>query len=679
MTIHRRSLLLAAVAVAPFSARASQGPLPGKPRPKFGEFGLDLAGMDRSVAPGDDFYRYMNGQWLKANSVPPDRASWSAQAGLLDLNRQRVRDLLLAAATSTEPTERKLADYYTTVLDEVAIERLGMAPVRHDLDRVAAISTPADLARMLARFSLFGDAPINHGVSVDLKEPERYTAGLSQGGLGMPDRDYYLVDRPNYVAAREAYRKHLAGMLALAGLSEPEAKAERVYDLELRLAQSHRSREANRDQERRYNLRTPAQLATEAPGLDWPAFLEAAGFAGQDRINVAQPEAITGASAAAGSVPLDDWRAYLAVNVLRSFAPVGPKAIYNENFDFQSRTLSGVQQPLDRWKRAVTLTEGAMGQATSQLYLKAYFPPEARAEAEAMAANILAAMGRHIRALPWMTPKTKARALAKLGSVRVEVGGEVKPRDFSGLVVAPGDAWGNLGRAVAFEHRRQIAKLGKPVDHGEWFMTAQTVNAQSYNSMSKIMIAAGYLQPPLFDLGADRAVNYGGIGRTIGHELSHQFDDQGAKFDERGAMNNWWEPQDLVQFKAAGEALAGQYDAFEPLPGLHINGRLTLGENIGDVAGLSLSYDAYKASLNGKPAPVLGGFTGDQRFYLSHAQVWRILQRETDLRRTIATDPHSPGEWRAAQVRNLDPWYAAFNVTPAGKQYLPPAQRVRVW
>jgi putative endopeptidase len=524
-----------------------------------------------------------------------------------------------------------------------------------------------------------GGAPIGVDIVVDLKAPTRYLAEFSQGGLGMPDRDYFLVDRPNYVSARTAYRAHIARMLALGGRTDTPARAERVLALETRLAASHRSREDSRNADKSYNPRTPAALAAEAPGLDWPAFLDAAGVAGQARMNVDQTEGVIGAARLIGELPIDDWRDYLTLRALRSFAPVAPKAVFDENFDFQSRTLSGTPQPQVRWRRAIALTETSMGHATSQLYLDKYFPPQARAEAEAMTANIKTAMGRHIRALPWMNPVTKARALKKLANLNIEIGAEKTPRDFSGLVITPGDAWGNYQRAYRFNYDRKLKRIDRPVDRGEWGMLAQTVNASANYSLQKLMIPAGYLQPPLFDPGADPAVNYGGIGRTMGHELSHQFDDQGSKFDENGALNDWWQPQDLAQFNAAGAALATQYDAYEVLPGLHINGRFTLGENIGDVAGLALAYDAWKISLNGKPAPVLAGYTGDQRFYMSHAQVWRIVAREAYLRRQITADPHSPGEWRAAQVRNLDPWYAAFKVTPAQKMYLPPAQRVRVW
>ncbi len=420
-------------------------------------------------------------------------------------------------------------------------------------------------------------------------------------------------------------------------------------------------------------------MKAKAPGLDWDAFLAAAGFAGQDLFLIDEPGAIVGAAQAAGEAPLADWRDYLVYRAIRAFAPVGPKALVQENFAFEDKALAGAPELAERWKRVGALIDRAMGHALGRLYLELYFPPAVRARAQVMTGQIKAAMGRRITALSWMTPATKARALAKLAAARVDVGGQDPLRTYDGLRVARDDAYGNVLRAARFDYQLSLDRLGRPVDRGEWQMLPQTVNAQANPVLVKIMFPAGIMQGLFFNPDIDPAADYGAIGVVMGHELSHLFDDQGAKYDETGALNNWWTPQDLKQFTAATEALAAQYDAYQPLPGMHINGRLTLGENIADLAGLSLARDAYLASLNGAAPPVLGGFTADQRFYMAYAQVYRSLSREAYMRQALATDPHSPGEWRAAEVRNVDPWYAAFAVKPGQGMYLPPDKRVRIW
>jgi putative endopeptidase len=657
-------------------------------KPEIGEFGLDLSAIDHSIAPGDDFFRYTNGGWLKANSIPADRSSWGGP--MAETTQSRTRDIMESASSSGTADGRKISNYYTTLVDEAGLEKAGPAALKPELARIAALATPAELARELALLS-WGALPNPNGasplpvtplaasVSVDVKHPTRYVPSLSQGGVGMPDRDYYLIDSASNLSIRKAYREHLSRMFALAGFDDVEGRVNRVYALEERIARGHRTREASRDAEKRYNPFSPAELAAKAPGLDWPAYFNAAGFEGQSTIIVSQPEAIIAAASAARDVPMADWRDYLAIRAIRNFAPVGPKAFRAEDFDFNGRVLSGTPQMPVMWKTAVTQTDRALGQAVGQIYLARHFPPASKAQVTEMTRNLKSAMGNRIKALTWMTPATKTRALAKLANLHVEVGGQSPPRNYSSLEVKAGDAFGNLLRAQDFDRRRVVGKLGKPVDRGDWSMNPQTINAQSNSTLVKVMFPAGYLQPPNFDPNADPAVNYGAIGRVIGHEISHQFDDQGSKFDDTGALNNWWAPDDLAKFQAAAASLAAQYDAYEPLPGVHINGKLTLGENIGDLAGLGVSLDAYRASLGGKPAPVLAGLTGEQRFFLSFAQTHRSLQRENALRQQLATDPHSPNEWRSAEVRNVDAWYEAFGAKPGQKMYLPPEQRVRVW
>ncbi len=687
MNITRRGLagaFLAAPLLGSAAARAAAAP--GKT--EYGTFGLDLSAMDPSIAPGDDFYRYVNNGWLKTHTIPADRSSFGGN--LAENTQARTRAIMETAAATGTAGGRKIGDYYSAWIDEPGLDRRGLEPLKPELARVAAIATPADLARALARLS-YADlanpngasrpdpAPISLGVSVDVKQPTRYVPSIGQGGICLPDRDYYLVDTPANLAARAAFKDHLAKMFTLAGFDDAQGRAGRVYALEARIARGHRSREDSRQAEKRYNPFRRADLAARAPGLDWDAFLAAAGFEGQDLFIVGAPESLAASSAAARDVPLADWKDYLAFRAIRNFAPCGPAAFRAEDFAFNEKTLRGTPQMPAAWKTAVVQTDRALGQAVGQIYLARHFPPSSRAMVTEMTRNLKASMGRRIRGLAWMTPATKTKALAKLANLRVEIGGQTPPRDYSGLQVKPGEAFENLLRAQDFARTRILARLGRPVDRGEWSMNPQTINAQSNSTLVKVMFPAGYLQPPNFDPYADPAVNYGAIGRVIGHEISHQFDDQGSKFDASGALDNWWAPEDLKLFQKATAALAAQYDAYEPLPGLHINGRLTLGENIGDLAGLAISLDAYHASLGGKPAPVLAGLTGDQRFFLSFTQTHRSLQRENALRQQIISDPHSPNEWRSAEVRNMDAWYKAFDVKPGQKMYLAPDARVRVW
>ena len=688
ITMTRRGLALSTVAGA---ALAGAG-MASRASAQTGGFGIDLAAMDRSVVPGDDFYRYVNGTWLKTSQIPADRSSLAEFGRLDELNTERSRGILEAAASSPTTAEAKaLGDFYASLMDEARAEALGTKPLAPQLARIAAIATPADLARAIADVSrswlapLPGGgspvppSPIATGVTVDLKNPTRYLPAIGQGGIGLPDRDYFLLEGPSFDKARAAYRAHLTAMFGLAGFSEPATRSARVYALEERIAKSHWTRQAQRNVEKRYNIWSRADFAAKAPGMDWDAFLAAAGFAGQSTFLVSQPSTTAGAAEAVGAVPLQDWKDYLAFRAIHAFAPYGPKAFVEENFAFNDRALAGTPVLAARWKRAGQTMDRAMGSATGRIYLEKYFPPEARAQAKVMTANIKAAMGRRIANLTWMTPATKARALTKLAAARVDVGGQQPLRTYEGLRVRRDDAFGNVMRAAHHDYERNLAKLGRPVDCGEWQMVPQTVNAQANPILVKIMFPAGIMQGVFFDPKADPAVNYGAIGVVMGHELSHLFDDQGSKFDEHGALNNWWTADDLKQFTVAVEALAAQYSAYEPLPGAHLNGHLTLGENIADLAGLSLARDAYYASLNGAPPPVIAGFTADQRFYMAFNQVYRSLYREDALRQSLSTNPHSPGEWRAAEVRNVDPWYAAFDVKPGQKWYLPPEQRVRIW
>jgi putative endopeptidase len=686
----RREFACGAVACAAFS-RPGHAAIPDPQT--VSASGIDLKSMDRSIAPGDDFFRYVNGAWLRETPIPSDRGRWVEFTRLDDLNSQRNRAILEAAASSPRTAEEiKLGDFYASLMDEVGIERRGLASLKPELARVTAVASPADLARALARLSwdalpsLLGGAsampaaPAASEVVVDIKNPTRYLPGLTQGGIGLPDRDYFLIENnPGFAKARNAYRAHLAAMFRLAGMDDVEARAARVYALEERIAHSHWTRVERRDPAKRYNLFARAELAEKFPGLEWDVFLQAAGFGGQPTILVGEPDAIAGMAAAARDVQLADWRDYLAYRVMRGFALAAPKAIVEEHFAFEDKTLAGTPELPARWKRAGAIIDRAMGHAVGRIYLASYFPPATRARADAMTRNIKLAMAKRIRSLPWMADVTKARALAKLQAIRIEIGGQQPLRTYEKLAVARDDAYGNGLRAARVDYQRNLDKLGRPVDRGEWQMVPQTVNAQAVPRMQKMMFPAGIMQGLFFNSGTDAAVNYGAIGVVMGHELSHHFDDQGSKFDEHGALNNWWTPDDLAHFTAATEALAKQYNGYEPLPGMRINGHLTLGENTADLAGLALALDAYRMSLNGKPGPVMDGLTAEQRFFIGYAQIYRSLSREDYMRQALATDPHSPGEWRSAETRNVDAWYAAFAVKPGHKTYLEPDQRVKIW
>ncbi|RKH05706.1 M13 family metallopeptidase [Corallococcus carmarthensis] len=680
----------------PAQAAATPAPAPtapAAPKPHYGSFGVDTPGMDTSVAPGDDFYRYVNGKWADTTEIPPDRSSYGMFSRLSDDASQQTRELLEAAAKSDAPAgseERKLGDYYASFIDEAAIEARGATPLKPELDRIAAVANRKDLASLLGTTLRSDVDPLNTGqatterllglwVAEDLNDPSRYAAYLLQGGLGLPDRDFYLKDTPRFKEVREKYQQHIATQLKNAGIPGAEAKAGAIFGLEKKIAQAHWAAQDTQDVAKVNNPWKQADFAKKAPGMDWAAYFASAGLTSQKDFIAWQPSAITGIAKLVGSEPLQTWKDYLAFHAILRGASVLSKPFVDASFDFNGRTMSGAQQLRPRWKRGVDFTNGAMGEAVGKRYVDKHFPPAAKAEADVMVRNILAALGRHIDALAWMSPETKARAKEKLGTVQVGIGHPDTWRDYSGLEIVKGDAFGNEERSELFEHKRNLAKLGKPVDRKEWFMAPQEVNALNSPQQNSIIFPAAILQPPFFDPNADPAVNYAGIGSVIGHEIVHSFDDVGAQFDAKGKLSNWWTPKDLEQFKAAGKALAAQYDAYKPLPDMNVNGELTLGENIADVAGVSIAHDAYVMSLEGQPAPTLDGFTGEQRFFLGFAQAWRNKFREPLLRRLLVTDGHSPGMFRAATVRNLDAWYPAFDVKPGQGLYLKPEQRVKVW
>ncbi|HEX8440994.1 M13 family metallopeptidase [Archangium sp.] len=671
---------------------APAAPAPGQ-KPTYGSFGVDTAGMDKSVAPGDSFYRFVNGTWLEKTEIPADRSSYGMFTRLAEEASQRTRALIEGAAGANAPEGsevRKLGDAFASFMDEAAIEAKGVSPLKPELDRIAAISTRSELATALGDTLRADVDALNTGhvttdrlfglwVTEDLNEPSRYAPYLLQGGLGLPDRDYYLVDNPRFTEVRQKYQQHIAAMLRLAGLPDADAKAKRIFELEREIARVHWAQVDTQDVAKVNNPWPRDEFAKRAPGLDWNAYFGAAGLGQQREFIVWQPSALTGIAKLVGSQPVQTWKDYLAFHAIARAAPVLPKAFVDESFAFNGKVLSGAQQLRERWKRGVDFTGMALGEAIGKLYVEKYFPPEAKAEADKMVRNIVAAFGQRIDSLAWMSPETKARAKEKLATLQVGIGHPAKWRDYSGLEIVRGDAYGNAERASRFEFQRNLKKLGKPVDRAEWFMVPQLVNALNSPQQNSIIFPAAILQPPFFDPNADPAVNYGGIGSVIGHEIVHSFDDVGAQFDARGKLANWWTKEDAAKFKAAGQALVAQYNAYKPLPDAAVNGELTLGENIADVAGLAIAHDAYRLSLGGKPAPVLEGFSGDQRVFLGFAQVWRNKYREPTLRRVLLTDGHAPGEYRASTVRNHDAWYEAFGVAPGQALYLTPEQRVRIW
>jgi predicted metalloendopeptidase len=654
--------------------------------------GIDVQGMDLGVSPGDDFFAYANGGWLARTEIPADRASYGVDAALAELTDQRTVDLIRATAAAPAGGEaRKIADYFAAFMDEAAIEAAGHAPLAPALARIAAIADRGALAaelggEMRADVDMFNatrlhtDRLFGLWVAQDLNAPTRYAPFLIQGGLGLPDREYYLDSSPAMAEIRAKYLAYVAAVLFLAGIVDgARDKAAAIVALEGKIALAHVGRTDSEEVRKGNNPWRRAEFDARAPGMDWTAFFSAAGLAGQDRFIVWQPGAVTGISALVAGEPLATWKAWLAFHVIERASPVLPRAFVDERFAFYGRTLNGTPNLNARWKRAVAATNDALPDAVGRLYVARWFPPEAKAQIEALAANLVVAFAMRIDALAWMAPSTKLRAKAKLATLRVGVGYPDAWRDYSGLVVAPGEALGNLERAELFEYRRNLAKLAKPVDRGEWVMAPQTVNAVNLPAMNALNFPAAYLQPPLFDPAAPAAANYGAIGATIGHEISHSFDDQGAQFDASGRLENWWTPEDFAHFQASAAQLVRQFDAYRPFADLAVSGAQTLTENIADVAGLAVAFSAWRLSLKGAPAPEVMGFTGEQQFFIAFGQSWRDKVRDPALREQILTDGHAPSRYRADTARNIDVWYEAFDVKPGQTLWLAPGDRVRMW
>jgi putative endopeptidase len=658
--------------------------------PKFGKWGVDLTSLDPSVKPGDNFFLHVNGGWLRTAEIPPDRSSTGSFQDLQILSEERLKiivaDLEKAPEQSLKPEERKLRDLYDSFVDTDAIEAKGLTPVQADLDYLANLKTLDDVARAMASVRLSTMSIYDIGVGVDDKNPDNYSVNLSQGGLGMPDRDYYLSGDADIVKTREAYRKYLADMMSLAGMSDAQARADRVLALETEIAKVSWDRADRRDEDKIYNPMTVSALKALAPDFSWDIFLSEGHIPmtrpdGSSRyVIVAEKSAFGPLAKIFKATPVSTWRDYLTVHYLHTFSSYLPKRFDDLSFSFYGTVLTGRTQQLDRKTRGVHLLDEQMGEALGKLYVARYFPPESKAKADLLVSNLLKAYEADIQTLDWMSPATRAKALEKIRQFTPKIGYPTKWRDYSALQVVRGDPVGNAQRSTVFEWNRDVYRINQPVDKSEWGMTPSTINAYYNPSFNEIVFPAAILQPPFFDPAADDAVNYGAIGAVIGHEISHGFDDQGSKYDGKGVFQDWWTKADRANFDARTAALVKQYDSYEPLPGLHVIGKNTLGENIADNAGLAIALKAYHLSLNGNRAPMIDGYSGDQRFYLSFGQVWRTKMRDSAIRTQTLSNEHTVAEFRViGPTRNQDAWYDSFDVKPGDKYYLPPAERVHLW
>ncbi|MEZ5960068.1 MAG: M13 family metallopeptidase [Hyphomonadaceae bacterium] len=682
LSFTRRALGASSLALAAGCATGSAGGgSAGSGSAAIGAFGLDLTAGDATVRPGDDFFRYANGGWLDATEIPADRTSWGTFAILDDKSERDQRVIIeetALAGGAPGSLQQKIADIYNSYLDTDAINARGIAVLNDDLAVINAIRTHEDVLRVMAGADFPTSGPIAAFASLDARNPDRYVVTITHGGLGLPEREYYR--RADSEAQRTAYVAYIERLLTLGGQTNGAAKARSIMALETQIAELHWPIADRRQRERVYNLKSRAELRAIAPNFPWDAGLEAGDMGQATEVVVRELSAMAPLANLFMATPVQTWKDYLTFKLINGTADVLPSEVDEANFDFYGRTLNGQPQQRERWKRAVDQVNDAMGEAVGQLYVQRHFPPEAKAQMLELVENLRRAYAQRIDQSPWMTAATKVVAQEKLAAFVPRIGYPDIWRDYTGMDVRSGDAYGNAKRANKFNGDWTTARLWRPVDRREWNMTPQTVNA-SYNSvMNVITFPAAILQPPFFDPHADAAVNYGAIGGVIGHEMGHGFDDQGAKSDARGVLRDWWSPEDVAAFQQVTNALAAQYDGFEALPDLHVNGRLTLGENVGDNGGLQVALRAYELSLGGREAPVLANLTGQQRFFLGWAQAWRSRYRDEALRNLVLTNPHSPPKFRVnGVVRNMDAWYAAFGVTAEDDLYLPDDQRVTIW
>ena len=684
ITRHRAGGRLALAAAAAWAAVTTGLPAHGQQNAAPVRSGIDKSTFDTTVRPQDDFFRYVNGGWLKTSEIPSDRPADGGFYKLRDEAEANLKALIEQAAAGNAPANseaRKIGDIYNSFLDEKTVETLGLKPIAGLFQQIAALQDKNDLAGLIGQFARLGiSGPFGLYVGQDEKKADEMIVYLNQGGIGLPDEAYYRD--PKYAKIREAYVAHIAKQFEQAGLPHPAEAAQKVMALETQLAASHLDRVSNRDREKTYNKKGVAGLQSMTPSFPWMAFAEAYKAPHVSEVIIGQPKYFEAFNKAFEEVPLDDWKAWMNWKVIRTTAPYLNKAMADESFNFYSKTLNGVPEQRPRWKRAVDLVEGALGEALGKVYVEKHFPPVAKARMQELVKNLTEAYRESINGLAWMSDDTRKKAIDKLNKFTPKIGYPDKWRDFSGLVVKPDDLLGNVFRSNAFDLDYMLNKLGKPVDRLEWAMTPQTVNAYYNPTMNEIVFPAAILQPPFFDANADDAANYGGIGAVIGHEIGHGFDDQGSKSDGDGNLTNWCTETDRAEFEKRTGKLIAQYGAFEPaqLPGEKVNGELTIGENIGDLGGLTIAYKAYLRSLNGKPAPVLDGLTGPQRFFVGFGQIWRVKFRDAALRQRLATDPHSPGEFRCnGPLSNFSAFYETFDLKPTDKLYRAPENRVSIW
>ncbi|MBJ7448578.1 MAG: peptidase M13 [Brevundimonas sp.] len=655
--------------------------IPSTDAPAIGTFGFDVEGMDTSVRPGQDFNRFANGTYLRNTPIPADKSSYGAFHKLNDQAQLDLRALVdeSAANPGASPDAARIGTFYGSFMDEAAIEQLGASPLEADLAEVRAADTREKMAELMGRTQ--GGFGVNlFGVSVfeDLREPNKNSAYVSQGGLGLPDRDYYL--EASFAEQKAAYQAYVAKALELAGWANPEQAAADVVAFETRLAEQHWTQVQSRQLEKIYNPTTLTDLAASAPGFDWAGWARGAGISNVPTLIATTNTALPGMARVYSETPIETLQSWQAFHVINQAAPYLSKAFVDANFDFFGKTLSGSQENQPRWKRGVSLVDGALGEVLGKEYVARHFPAESKAQMEELVANLRLAMTARLQRLDWMSEETRQQALYKMSKFNVKIGYPEQWRVYDGLELVPGDLYGNVERSSAFEWAYNLGKLNKPVDPLEWGMTPQTVNAYYNPPRNEIVFPAAILQAPFFDPNADPAINYGGIGAVIGHEITHGFDDQGRKVDGDGVLRDWWTAEDGAKFEERAAVLGAQYSALSPIEGATVNGDLTMGENIADLGGLLMALDAYHLSLNGQPAPVINGLTGDQRVFLGWAQVWRNNSRDEYLRNQVTTDPHAPAQYRAAvPPRNIDAWYAAFGVQPGDEQYLAPGARARIW
>ncbi len=670
-------LLAGAGPLVPQPARTNSAAQAGKAR--YGSWGVDLAARDPAIKPGDDFWRHANDSWFRANPIPAARISYGVGVVLSEQLGQQLRAILETAAASANPADRQVADLYASYMDEAGIEARGIAPLRPYLARIAAVRGREDLLRLVATPGYV--SPVNIGIIPNPADPNRYVAFAGQGGLGMPGRDYYLRDGETFERARAAYRDYIVQLHRLAGIADAGAKADAIVALERQIAEAHWTPERSRDVRQLINPMNREQLTRLAPQFDWTPWLEQHGLGGVETVIAGQTTAIAAIGGLLESVPLETWKDYMTFHSLSGAAPFLPRAFDEAHFNFYARTLRGVERERERWKRGLDVVNGALGESVGRIYLERHFPAESRRQMAELIANLRGAFAERLGTLEWMDDETRAQALVKLDAFDPRIGGPERFIDSSAMRIDRNDLAGNMLRASEFAWNLQLSRLPNPVDRSLWVMNPQTINAYYSPLSNQITFPAGILQPPYFDPNADPAVNYGSIGAIIGHEIGHGFDDQGRRFDAQGRFRDWWTETASERYAERTQRLVEQFNQYDGIPGQRVNGQLTLGENIGDLGGLEMAYAAYRRHVDrhGEP-PVIDGLAGDQRFFLAFAQAWRSNIREGALRERLLTDPHSPPEFRVnGIVRNVDAWYAAFNVQPGDRLYLPPEQRVRIW